>query len=269
MKQWGNIFLAAGISACVVGIIVGEFFGFPLYQTLHIPGSALLEIVNRSAGQASLSQSGLGLALEIAILIGVAHLTTALSLDVVQSIRGHETVELFTHKLPALFMYIFGVGFGISFIGAHYSFQILSSSGPAPLLGIPNSLLGAVSIAGVVASMLGLMFGKGVAVMAGKVHGESAGAALGNGAIEVFERISGYMANTISYVRLAIMLMIHAELLLNVNMLLSLPIYDRVQHHDRRVRGADRVHPGPETPRVRVLHEVLPGDRDAIQEAPP
>jgi V/A-type H+-transporting ATPase subunit I len=225
IKQWGNIFLAAGISACAVGAIVGEFFGFPLYETLHIPGSALLDIVTRSAGQASLSQSGLNLALEIAILIGVAHLTTALSLDVVQAVKGHEKVELVTEKLPALSMYIFGVGFGISFIGAHYSFQVLSSTGPAPLLGVPNSQLGAVSIAGVLASILVLLTGKGVAVMTGKLHEGTAGSAFGNGAIEVFERISGYMANTISYVRLAIMLMIHAELLLVVNMLLNLPLF--------------------------------------------
>jgi V/A-type H+-transporting ATPase subunit I len=225
LRQWGNIFLAAGISACVVGVIVGEFFGFSLYETLHIPGSAILEIVSRSTGQATLSQSGLNLALEIAILIGVAHLTTALSLDVIEAIKGHERIELVTEKLPALSMYIFGVGFGLAFIGANYSFQVLSSPGKTPLLGVPNSLVGAISTVGVLGSMLVLLTGKGIAVMTGRAHGGSAGGAFGNGAIEVFERISGYMANTISYVRLAIMLMIHAELLLVVNMLLNLPLY--------------------------------------------
>ena len=225
LRQWGNIFLAAGISACVVGAMVGEFFGFPLYESLHLPGGALLEIVQRSAGQASLSQAGLNVALVISILIGVAHLTTALSLDVVQAVKGHETVELLTEKIPSLTMYIFGVGFGISFIGAKYNFNVMGSTGAAPLLGAPNALVGTVSIAGVVASMLVLLTGKGIAVMTGKLHEGSAGSAFGNGAIEVFERISGYMANTISYVRLAIMLMIHAELLLVVNMLLGFPIF--------------------------------------------
>jgi V/A-type H+-transporting ATPase subunit I len=226
LRQWGNIFLASGISACAIGVIVGEFFGFPLYQSLHIPGSALLEIVQRPLGsQATLNPAGISTALEIAILIGIAHLTMALSLDVVQAAKGHEYVELVTEKLPALAMYISGVGFGISFIGAGYSFDIFKTSAPAPLLGVPNSLLGGVSLAATLASMAVLLAGRGVAIMAGKSHGGSAGSALGDGAIEVFERISAYMANTISYVRLAIMLMIHAALLLAVNMLLAWPVY--------------------------------------------
>jgi V/A-type H+-transporting ATPase subunit I len=226
LRQWGNIFLAAGISASVVGVVVGEFFGFPLYQSLHIPGSALLDIVRRPLGsQATLNPAGITVALEIAILIGVAHLTTALGLDVVQAVKGHETVELVTEKLPALTMYVSGVGFGLSFIGAGFSFDVFKNSGPAPLLGVPNSLLGGVSLAIVLASMLALFAGKGIAIMTGKLRKGSAGSAFGNGAMEVFERISSYLANTISYVRLAIMLMIHAALLLAVNMLLAFPIY--------------------------------------------
>lgn len=226
LRQWGNVFLVAGVAASVVGVIVGEFFGFPLYQSLHIPGSALLEIVRRPLGsQATLNPAGINVALEIAILIGVAHLTTGLALDVDQAIRGHETVELMTEKLPALTMYLSGVGFGLAFIGAGFSFNVFKTSNPAPLLGVPNSLLGGASLAIVVASMLVILTGKGIAIMAGKSDKGSAGSAFGNGAIEVFERISSYLANTISYVRLAIMLLIHAALLLAVNMLLAFPIY--------------------------------------------
>jgi V/A-type H+/Na+-transporting ATPase subunit I len=229
LRQWGNIFLAAGISASVVGVMVGEFFGFPLYQSLHIPGTALLDIVNRTAGRPTLDLGGLYIALEVALLIGIAHLTTGLSLDVVQAAKEQDMVELVTEKLPALTMYLSGVGFGLSFIGAGFNFNVFKSTGPAPLLGpalgVSNSLLGSVSLAVVLASMFGILAGKGIAIMAGKSHGGSAAGAFGNGAIEVFERISSYLANTISYVRLAIMLMIHAALLLAVNMLLAFPAY--------------------------------------------
>ena len=77
----------------------------------------------------------------------------------------------------------------------------------------------------VLISMFGILAGKGIAIMTGRSHEGSAAGAFGNGAIEVFERISSYLANTISYVRLAIMLMIHAALLLAVNMLLAFPAY--------------------------------------------
>jgi V/A-type H+-transporting ATPase subunit I len=151
--------------------------------------------------------------------------TTAIGLDAYQSIKGHETVELVTQKLPTLAMYISGIGFGLAFIGSGYSFNVLKTSSPAPLLGLPNDLLGGASLAIVLASMIILMTGKGIAIMAGKFQGESAGSAFANGGIEVFERISKFLANTISYVRLAIMLLVHASLLLVTNMLLAYPLY--------------------------------------------
>jgi V/A-type H+-transporting ATPase subunit I len=99
------------------------------------------------------------------------------------------------------------------------------TSSPAPLLGVPNDVLGGVSLGVVFSSMIVLMTGKGIAIMVGKYQGESVGSAFANGGIEVFEKISKFLANTISYVRLAIMLLVHASLLIVTNMLLAFPLY--------------------------------------------
>jgi len=224
LRKWGNIFLAAGISASVFGIVFGEVFGFSLYRYVPIP--PLIEIVQRPLGaNPTLDPGGVEVVLVIAILIGIAHMTTALGLDVYQSIKGHETVELATEKLPTLAMYLSGIGFGLAFIGAGYSFNVFKTSNPAPLLGLPNDLLGGASLAVVSVSMIILLTGKGIAIMAGKFQGESAGSAFANGGIDVFEKISKFLSNTISYVRLAIMLLVHASLLLVTNMLLAYPLY--------------------------------------------
>ena len=224
LRKWGNIFLAAGVSASVFGVIFGEVFGFSLYRYVPIP--PLIEIVQRPLGaNPTLDPGGVEVVLVIAILIGIAHITTALGLDAYQSIKGHETVELATEKLPTLAMYISGIGFGLAFVGAGYSFNVLKTSSPAPLLGLPNNILGGASLAVVFVSMVILLTGKGIAIMAGKFHGESVGSAFANGGIDVFEKISKFLANTISYVRLAIMLLVHASLLLVTNMLLAYPLY--------------------------------------------
>ncbi len=225
LRQWGNLFLAAGISSCIFGILFGEFFGFSLYELVRIP--AALEFVVRPpiVEQATLDPAGTTTLLVIAIFIGIAHLLTGMSLDAIQAIRGHETVELLTHKVPLLIMYIAGIGFGFSFIGAGYSFNVLSTSRPVPLLGVPTSTLGAISLGVVFAAMFALGAGRGIAIMAGKVTGETAGSAFANGGMEVFEAISRFLANTISYVRLAILLFVHAALLLAINRLLVFPIY--------------------------------------------
>jgi len=65
--------------------------------------------------------------------------------------------------------------------------------------------------------MLVLFAGKATAVKLGKVKGVSIAGALSNGGLEVFEKILQFLSNTISYVRLAVMLLVHAVLLLIVS----------------------------------------------------
>jgi len=153
----------------------------------------------------------------VSILIGVGHLTTALGLDVYQGIKAHDPIELWLERVPVFTMYVSGVGYGLAFIGVGYSFNVLASSSPNPLLGIPNNLLGAVSLAVLIPSMVVLLAGKSVAIAAGKLKNGSVLGALSNGGLEVFERISQFMSNTISYIRLAVMLLVHAGLLLITN----------------------------------------------------
>ena len=156
--------------------------------------------------------------MELANLIGVLHLMTALGLDVYECAKEHNRLELWLEKVPVFTMYVSGVGFGLAFVGAGFSFSVLGSAGPAPLVGVPNSLLGAISIAVLVPSMLVLLAGKAVAIKAGKLKEGTFLGALSNGGLEVFERISQFMSNTISYVRLAVMLLVHAALLLIANL---------------------------------------------------
>ena len=240
MRQWANLFVVAGLSSIVFGVIFGEFFELSFSNFVPIP--PLVEIIHRAAGAVDSFNFpppggspfyGVYLVMIVAILIGVAHLTTALSLDVYQTVKEHNRIELYLEKVPVLTMYVSGVGYGLAFIGAGFHFDIFVANAsnpipgaPNPLLGIPNNILGAVSIAVLVPSMLVLLLGKAGAIASGRMKG-SVGEALFNGGLEVFERISQFLSNTISYVRLAIMLLVHAALLLIINLMQpwSNPIY--------------------------------------------
>ncbi len=211
MRQWGNIFLAAGISAMVFGAIFGEFFGVLLSPLIRNPFT--FEIVREGTVNAGAVES----VMVVAIIIGIAHLTTGLGLDVYESFKEGERIEAFIGKIPTLTMYLSGVGYGIAFIGAGYNFNVLNAPKFEPIPGVPNQALGGVSMAILFVSMGVLFGGRAVAVKMGKVSGESVASALSNGGLEVFERISQFLSNTISYVRLAIMLLVHAVLLLIVN----------------------------------------------------
>jgi V/A-type H+-transporting ATPase subunit I len=219
LRQWGNLFLVAGISGTVFGALVGEFFGsaLNLYQVLAPVTIHQIEILQHPLGVDAIDVAGIQNVMIIAILIGIAHLVTGLSLDVYEGWKAGEKTEVMIGKLPTLTMYISGVAYGLAFIGAGYSFNVLKTSVPAPLLGIPNNVLGGASLAVVFASMLALLFGKPVAIATGRMTGGSVGGALFDGGLEVFERISQFLSNTISYVRLAVMLVVHAVLLLVAN----------------------------------------------------
>jgi len=223
MRQWANIFVVAGVSAIIFGIIFGEFFELPFSRFVPIP--AAIEIIHRAAGSVDTFNflptpfAGINLILIVSFLVGIAHLTTALGLDLYQTYREHNRIELWLEKVPLFTMYVSGVGYGLAFVGVGFSFNVLSSSAANPLLGVPNNILGAVSLVVLVPSMVVLLIGKSVAIAAGKLKEGSVLGALSNGGLEVFERISQFMSNTISYVRLAVMLLVHAALLLIVNLL--------------------------------------------------
>jgi len=223
MRQWANMFVVAGVSAIIFGIVFGEFFELSFSSFVPIP--AAVEIIHRAAGAVDTFNflptpfAGINLILIVSFLIGIAHLATALGLDVYQASKEHDRAEFWLEKVPVFTMYLSGVGYGLAFVGVGFSFNVLSSSAPNPLIGIPNNVLGAVSLAVLVPSMIVLLAGKSVAIAAGRLKGGSALGALSNGGLEVFERISQFMSNTISYVRLAVMLLVHAALLLIVNLM--------------------------------------------------
>src|SRR5207245_9242149 len=126
LKQWGTIFTTAGISASVFGTLFGEIFGFSIGQLVPIP--PLLEIVTHTSSGASLNSTGITTILTVALVIGLAHITLGLSLSVYEAAKAHERLELILDKVPALVMYVSGIGFGLAFSQAGYSFNGLLAS---------------------------------------------------------------------------------------------------------------------------------------------
>jgi len=232
IKKWGFAVMCFGAAATVVGLLIGEVFGF---EVAAVPGIGPLlnnlVIVHLKNASGQLPLSSVILMMEVAIVIGIFHISSGLVLDIVKAYKNGEMVELFLAKLPALIFYIAGILFALAFIGGGFAFTGMSSSAPTPLIGIPIKTTTSIAIPVILLMVVIIMFGKAGAKLVGKFHSEeSVPITVVEGIVEVLLRIVEFLANSVSYARLGILLIVHVILMGVVNLawtslgVLGLPI---------------------------------------------
>ena len=228
LRPWGFMFMLAGIVAMVVGLLLGEFFGLSLVGLFPMASKVrLLELIDEVHG--GFNMNTVVLLLKLAVLFGIVHLSLGYILDIVNAARNGETVELIADKIPTLLFYWSFILLGFSIIrvgtlslGPEMISSFLSNTSPLPILDlvadIPVNLAVMVSVPMLLASMIIMIVGKPVMVMLGKIpKKEGIGMMVFIGLIELLERVSSYLANTISYARISILLMVHSALLMALN----------------------------------------------------
>lgn len=215
----------AGISAATVGLLIGEVFGFPVGELIPVYQHPVLELVERIHGTTSFNGEAVTTILQVSIIIGIIHLTIGFGLDVFKAVRDKDYVEVVTEKLPTFFMYLFGIVFALAFIGAGNSFAgLLTKNNPIPLLGLPVSQATIISLPVILASVVTIIIGKPVAIILKKIPKDSIAMSLVMGVVEFLIRVVEFLANTMSYTRLGILLLVHASLLMVVNRAIVLPL---------------------------------------------
>ena len=225
MKKWGIMLTVAGITASIVGFSIGEVFGFAIGDVIPSLKHPLLEIVERHHGATSFSTDAVSIILQFSIIIGIFHLTIGFGLDIINGLKEKEYVETLIEKIPTFFMYIFGVIFALAFLGAGNNFEgLLTMQDPIPLLGIPVAQATSISLPIIVITILVLILGKPIAIILKKAPKESIAMALVMGIVEFIIRIVEFLAGTMSYARLGVLLLVHAALLMVLNMAVSLPL---------------------------------------------
>jgi len=213
LKEWAKLLTVLGISSAIAGLLIGEVFGFHVKLPVH----PLLHLVEEHEGTAQFDMSGVIKLMQFTLLLGVVHLLIGYILSFRRALREGETVEAYASKLPTIIMYFFGILFTFCFFGAGGSLTgIMTSENPVPYLGIKTNALAPIAVGGVLAGILALIFGRVVASFLGKYHGNIIGL-MGEGLLEILENIIHFMSNTLSYVRLTILLLVHIALLTLLN----------------------------------------------------
>lgn len=226
MKKWGIMLTIAGLSASFVGWSIGEVFGFAIGEVIPSFGHPLLEIVERHHGVTSFNSEAVTSILQISIILGIFHLTIGFGLDVFKTLREKDYVASFTDKIPTFIMYISGIIFALAFLGAGNNFDgLFTMQNPIPLLGIPVAQASLISLPIFSIATMVLILGKPVAIILNKAPKDSLAMSFVMGLVEFIIRIVEFLANTMSYARLGVLLLVHAALLMVLNRAVSLPIY--------------------------------------------
>ena len=225
LKKWGTLILASGISAVIVGLIVGEAFGFHI---LEVPGGEFL----RSLGfigilnAADFSEETVLTILTFSINIGITHLVSAFAFSIYKGIKQGKKYEVLTNRLPVLIMYLAIISLMLAAVGANYKvLEMYTNQNPAPFFSniagewvtveivtkISFLILMITMVLQIIAVPLGVKLGKL------KVHG-NVNEELFMTVIEVMLiRLVELFANTISYTRIGIMLLVHVALMGTAN----------------------------------------------------
>ncbi|MGC8569422.1 MAG: V-type ATPase 116kDa subunit family protein [Nitrososphaeria archaeon] len=204
-RKWGAMLASFGAAAAVMGALVGEVFGFDASSVPLIGG--YLERIAVLRGFSSLTEASILTILSVAILIGIIHLASGFFIDFRQTL-SRDRRQALLEKLPVLIAYIGAVFIGLSIIGSGYSFNLFA--GRAALIGVPNLYLSSVTVPVTAASVL--------TFLVYTVRRESPLDA----SIQFMFIVIEFLANTISYSRLAILFLVHIVLMKTLNASLAL-----------------------------------------------
>ncbi len=216
MKNWGVLLLLAGISATIMGLLVGEIFGFELpFDVPKMLGIAWLQSLKEAVGPANPNGLAFNTAtvlffIKFTIYVGIIHIFIGMGIGVYNKIRAHDFGHLAASLLPTIVGYSSFLLFGFAFKTAHFNLSLVTNG---------SNFQANVGLAGLIISIVWLFVAGPLLAKMGKIHG-SVLAEVGAATMEFLEWVvSKFVGNTVSYVRLAILLIVHAALLSATNLL--------------------------------------------------
>jgi len=206
-KTWGNLILILSFSTTLFGFVRGSFFGVPftspLEQVVHLP----------PAISAGFTLSSIPFLLEVAIAIGTFHLASGYAIAFVNQERAGNYLDAFLERLPTIVLYSFLIPFGFAVAGTGLNFTVLfTSTAPTPvfddLLGIniPIAETARVSLPVIAATIIVLVAGHPIRDYLSIHNWKSAVRELGGGLFEAVAKPFEFFLNTLSYIRLGVLL---------------------------------------------------------------
>jgi V/A-type H+-transporting ATPase subunit I len=206
---WGRFIIVLSFSTTLFGFIRGSFFGV----TFPSPFKQIVLLPPFFSAQFTLTPSSIILLLEISIVIGTFHLASAYAISFLNQVRAGNYLNAFLSRLPTVVLYSFLIPFGFAVAGTGLNFSVLfTSTTPTPvfndLLGlyIPIATTARVSLPVIAATLFFLIAGHPVREFLATRSLKKALRGLGAGLLEALTKPFEFFMNTLSYIRLGVLL---------------------------------------------------------------
>lgn len=215
LREWAKLLTILGLSSAVAGFLIGEAFGFKIH--FPFPKPEILHLVEKHGEEVQFNMSEVLKLIQFTLFLGATHLTIGFTLSFRKALKHREYVEAFTAKLPTITMYIFGILFALCFFGAGGDMaMMMASENPVPYIGVPTKMLAPIAVGGAVISMFIIILGRAMVEGVFEKKGGIVGL-IGGGLLEVLENIIHFMSNSLSYVRITVLLLVHTALMMLLN----------------------------------------------------
>lgn len=206
-KNWGELILVLSVSTMVFGFVRGSFFGVaftsPLERVVSLP----------SALGASFTLSSIPFLLEVAVLIGAFHLASGYAIAFVNQVRAGNYLDALLDRLPTIVLYSFLIPLGFAVAGTGLDLaELFTSAAPTPIfdnllgLDIPIAATATVSLPVIVATLLVMIAGHPIRDYLSTHSLRGAARGLSDGLLEAVAKPFEFFLNTISYIRLGVLL---------------------------------------------------------------
>ena len=226
-NYWGKLLMVLGSASAVIGFLRGLFFGFEFESPLRLLGTSFFPAV--LAGGFSIASVFVWL--EVSLVVGTFHLVTGYWMSFLNRLRSRDYAEAFLSGLPTILLYSSAVPLTLALAGTGLKFStLLTDTTPTPFfnelldLSLPVSVVASITLPIFVTSIVLLIAGRtfiSYTMNRGKLRFvKSIAMGFLDGLVKPFE----FFTNTISYLRLGILLVLGTLLVTLSSEALSLGI---------------------------------------------
>ena len=206
-KTWGNLILYLSFSTLVFGFLRGSLFGVPFAS----PFGRVLSLP--PAISAGFTLSSIPFLLEVGIVIGTIHLASGYAISFVNQERAGNYLDAFLERLPTVVLYSSLIPFSFAVAGTGLNLGVLfSRAAPTPVfhdlfgIDIPVAETARVCLPVIAVALLVLVAGHPAREYLYTRTLKGAAAGLGSGLLEGVAKPFEFFLNTISYIRLGVLL---------------------------------------------------------------